>query len=579
MNGIEGKDATRYRRIRIGAVGLGLAMMAGIASAQVSTQLGAVNLSIASFVQNDWAFSTSKSANPFNQHNLSTDGNVWNQMGFRGESTINFTLDRDTAARWGLDSARLLIQPRLFADLAPEVDDDLPEVNLFGGRSNHGLRYPGNGWLLRSVGTHEYVIDAKELYLDLRKGPLKLRLGKQQIAWGTALFLRSLDAVNSLDLTRHGIFDIIGNEYADERIAIWTALGTYQLPKVIDGVENTSVTAFVSPDFVPFILPAAGSAYNVLPSQVLLEDADEIARARHKLVYGGVLAATILGIDLTANFVATPQTLGVFSFAPATGPNAIPGSPFIVNPERGFNSLPDFLFAAERARLSVPDVVGTLISPPFAVPLELLADPAALDAFLRGTPVTAVATRMFPREYIFGGSASYYVQPIYTFPGAFLLNGNLFKVEGTYTPNKKFTSPGLSPTPKKAGELNFAVEMEKQIKWHPRQPSSYFVAEYWFKSRSDFFNRYLPAEGESFFHLVGVAVQQGVWGNRIRIDNSIVMDITSGIGLWYQPGVIYKPREYLELNLYYNTFEGDNEDIFGPIDSFDELFFKMTYKF
>ena len=549
----------------------------GTVQAQVSTRVAGGNLSIASFLQADWAFSTSGRSSPYNAHDLSSDGNTWNQMAYRGESLVDYSLDNSLATALGLDSARLFAQPRLYVDLGPEVDGSLKEVNLFGGRN--GGRYPGNGWMAQTVGTHEYVLDAKEVFADLRKGPWKLRLGKQQIAWGTALFLRSLDAVNSLDLRRHSIFDVIGNEYADERIGMWTAHLTYEIPKVTEGVSGTSVSAFISPDFEPFILPAAGGSYNILPSQVILNDGANIAQARHKLVYGGVAKATVFDVDFTANFVSTPNTLGVFSFAPAYGPNAVPGSPFIVDPNRGFNSLGDFVSAAKTARLSVPDIATTLMTPPFSVPAALLGDPVALDNFLRSTPVDGVVTRQYPREFIYGGSASYYVQPIHTFPGAQLINGNLFKLEGTYTPSKAFTTPGLSVTPKRVGELNMAIEMEKQVKWNRRIPSAFVVLEYWFKSRSDFFNRYEPAQGESNFQLIGIAMQQGLWGNRIRLDNSLVMDVTSSVGTWLQPGILYKPRDYLQFDLYYNYFQGGSHDIFGPLASFDEIFFKTTYKF
>ncbi len=548
------------------------------APAQVSTSVGGANISLNSFVQTDVAVSTTTASNQFNEHALSTKHNTFNQMAGRWESLFAVELQPQTATDIGLDSFRLFVHPRAYADAATSVDDHLNRVNLFGGRD--GGRYPGNGWLANTEGTHEYVLDAEEAYADLHKGPLRVRLGKQQIAWGTALFLRSLDAVDSLDLRRHGIFDVIGNEYADERIAEWTALATYDIALPTSLVSDTSVSAFISPDFEPFILPANGSAYNVLPSVVQLNDGQDIASARHKLVYGGVVKWSTLGIDFTANYVSTPNTLGIFELAPAQS-GAFAGLPFVLNRANGVNSLGDFVYVANKARLSVNAIAQTLHNK-FGFTI-----PPTIDQILRATPLDVVATRKFPRDEIFGGSASYYIQPIYEFPGAALINGTLLKVEGTYTPSRAFTSPGLGD-PLRSGELNIAFETEKQVRWNINVPSAFVVAEYWFKSRSDFFNRWEPGfinnetgkvESNSNFQLIGLAAQQGLYGNRIRFDTSVVMDVTAGLGTWIQPGIVYKPRDFLQFDLYYNFFQGGNRDIFGPLAGFDELFMKGTYKF
>ena len=52
------------------------------------------------------------------------------------------------------------------------------------------------------------MLDLPALYLDYNKGPLWLRVGNQQIAWGEALFFRVFDAVQGLDLRRHSVFGV-----------------------------------------------------------------------------------------------------------------------------------------------------------------------------------------------------------------------------------------------------------------------------------------------------------------------------------------------------------------------------------
>ena len=49
----------------------------------------------------------------------------------------------------------------------------------------------------------QYMIDFPQLYLDYQNGPLTVRLGNQQIAWGDLLFFRIMDVPNGLDLRRH----------------------------------------------------------------------------------------------------------------------------------------------------------------------------------------------------------------------------------------------------------------------------------------------------------------------------------------------------------------------------------------
>ena len=46
------------------------------------------------------------------------------------------------------------------------------------------------------------MVDLPAFYLDYNKGPLWVRVGNQQIAWGEALFFRVFDVVQGLDLRR-----------------------------------------------------------------------------------------------------------------------------------------------------------------------------------------------------------------------------------------------------------------------------------------------------------------------------------------------------------------------------------------
>ncbi|HLY39460.1 MAG TPA: DUF1302 family protein, partial [Candidatus Binatia bacterium] len=66
-----------------------------------------------------------------------------------------------------------------------------------------------------------------EAYVNLTKGPVSLRLGRQAISWGESDTIGLLDANNPFDLTRAipGVFEDID----EARIPLWTARGTVSL--------------------------------------------------------------------------------------------------------------------------------------------------------------------------------------------------------------------------------------------------------------------------------------------------------------------------------------------------------------
>ncbi len=76
----------------------------------------------------------------------------------------------------------------------------------------------------------------REAYVDLRlrRHPLWLRLGKQQVVWGEADFFRMLDRANPLDTSWHFIEEIPPPSFGwdDLRIPLWMLRGRYELGAV-----------------------------------------------------------------------------------------------------------------------------------------------------------------------------------------------------------------------------------------------------------------------------------------------------------------------------------------------------------
>ena len=84
--------------------------------------------------------------------------------------------------------------------------------------------------------------DLWEFYFDLSRGPLFLRLGKQNLAWGETDTFRLLDAINPLDNTFGGPFE----DLDDRRIPLWMLRGSYNLGG-IGPISSAMIEAFWVP--------------------------------------------------------------------------------------------------------------------------------------------------------------------------------------------------------------------------------------------------------------------------------------------------------------------------------------------
>ena len=101
------------------------------------------------------------------------------------------------------------------------------------------------------------MLDLPALYLDYNKGPVWLRVGNQQIAWGEALFFRVFDVVQGLDLRRHSVLGVAAEEYSDSRIPSPAIRGSYRF-------ENGWELEGYAQQFRPSILPRPGTPYSLV---------------------------------------------------------------------------------------------------------------------------------------------------------------------------------------------------------------------------------------------------------------------------------------------------------------------------
>jgi len=181
----------------------------------------------------------------------STD-NDWNVFATKSEIDVSFNLSNNWS---GFAKFRGYYQPDTFDAVHKSgfVDGDAGKPDLFG------VPHHGKEATYLSVSDNDYMLDMPALYLDYAKGPLWVRIGQQQIAWGEALFFRVADMANGLDFRRHFIFDYGPEEYSDERLSSPGIRASYQLD------QNWEVEVFAQM-FQPSVLPTNYSPYNLIQS-------------------------------------------------------------------------------------------------------------------------------------------------------------------------------------------------------------------------------------------------------------------------------------------------------------------------
>ena len=88
----------------------------------------------------------------------------------------------------------------------------------------------------------------REVYVDITRGSLFVRLGKQQVGWGEAVGVKMLDVINPQDMRELNQLD-----FEDSHIPLWMANFVYYPP-----VIGTSFQLLLIPEIEPHYFPPAG---------------------------------------------------------------------------------------------------------------------------------------------------------------------------------------------------------------------------------------------------------------------------------------------------------------------------------
>lgn len=494
------------------------------------------------------------------------------------------------------DSWSLRLKLRGIGEAIGEVDDAFDGRNTF----EQELYGSGKGTPLEVAG-RDWMLDLPVAYLDYNNGPLWLRIGNQQIAWGEALFFRVADVPNGLDLRRHSLFGIIAEEYADARVPGLGVRGSYRLNNAWD------LEAF-GQRFQPSIFPGQNSPYNTIPAQFTVHEREGFDAVKSDWNFGARLRGEIgdFGVQLFAVRRSNPD--GVYKWTLAEGPGAMPGSALQGGVGTGVYSAAEWFQYASYARLDGIGALNVLLNEfpatvalganaiaaacgaPSAAPGAVAVDrPSAsciLDTFFTGGDLRGHIRRDYPRETIVG----FGINRVFEGAPDTLLDQLIGRFEISYTPNKKFTNPTLSRTYVEENETQFAFILEKHHKFSSRVPATYVVAQWLHKSASDLFGRSLegldntagsaPA-GQGSFDAVAFAVQQPSPTLAWRFDLSALTDLRGGWLL--QPGTRWKPNKSFQLDIYANILEStgkqNSRNFAQGLEYANEVFVRGTFAF
>ncbi len=642
-----------------------LALTAALSAAPVAQ---AFDVSVSGFIRQEMAYKLDSDENKFNRSGSPLNGkffpadgafstgalgvayaglplgkedksqnNNWNVFATKAELDFQFSF---TNSLTGFMKIRGYYQPDVFGDWKGFDRDDHPygfSPNVEGIRDTDefGVNNHGNEATYLSMSDNDYMIDIPSMYLDYVNGPLWVRIGQQQIAWGEGLFFRVADQPNGLDVRRHFFLDYGSEEYADERLGAPGVRASYN----INSDWEIEVYAQM---FQPSVLMAQGSSYNLIAQPNFTVNYEEgFDRVDDQINAGVRLSGQIgnLGVQFFAisqhnpNPVFDLQAGGqkLFTDAQCANPAALgllaglcgfEQQPFIfVDGGDGTSSSYEWFWLSGQSGIDGADVLNGLIE-----------DWPWIEAFVAGLGVdtsqdfiTTVSgggpsdffglipggfngndfVELFPTFAVFTGHTSltgvikahYESENVYGAGFNYIffaepdtwLDQLIMRMELSYTPNKSFTN-ALRHQFIEDDEILTTFVLEKYHRFSDNYPATYLVFEWHWRSESDLLGRNLsglggnahkrPGGGEDDrgWHGWVLAFSQPTPALKWRFDVAFLYDEHNGYLL--QPGVKWKPTGNFTVEAFINFIDGNGTDsIFNPIDQSDDLTFRVGYQF
>jgi hypothetical protein len=561
---------------------------------------------------------------------IARSDNTFNMLIVRGEleAGIRFNSDLNLVAR-----LRAIYDPDVYDDFDAHKERDGNGNAIAGGdpalyrssRPNYfEYRVEGDShpnpleWAGRN-----YQLYFPALFLEYTRGPLSVRAGNQQIAWGQAIFFRVFDVVDGLDLRRHSVLDNAQEEFSDKRVPALGLRAGYQIS------DEWLADAYFQ-KFQPTVYGNPNTQYNVIPSQFTVHDMYSEGGYDDKFSYGLRLKGNYGQWGLQAMAVRRYNPDGMFRWTasnvnrnlpnsnllgaaenllnngltpnPLTGQTGTTGellaqTPFEVAPG-GVYSADEWFDYAARARLFAVDGLNAAINDFGPSTASLLASAAGsrdaahneLDTFFMasGSALRGHIARDYYAENVFGLGASYVVEGE---PGS-ILDQLIINLEASYTPNRAFTSPDLGQRPLREDSTIGALVLEKYQSFWQSFPATYLVLQYMHRTADDLFGRSLKGYGGTVdkqgsgisggANYVVFALQQPFPQDIYRASLAVLYDPRGGILV--QPGIKWKPRGSITVDAFYSYINGElggnpNNNALSTADFADEFTLRLAYQF
>jgi hypothetical protein len=621
------KNGGRNKTILAFSIAAAMALLQSVAWADDQ------DFSWSGFVRSETAIRTTSEQNMFNQGGNPFNGvpvsrttvlgtDTTTRSGLPLDNSINMQMFRgELGAIWKINNnfsvqgkLRVLYDPGWYDNYNPNAIASLAQATSGGnpggvyGQPNYfqnpvqGMSHPNP---LEWDGQN-YQIYFPALFLEFNKGPLDVRLGNQQIAWGQALFFRVFDVVDGLDLRRHSALDFASEEYSDKRVPSLALRTTYQVADgwTADGfVQKFQSTVYSNPN----------TPYNVIASQFTIHDLYN--NYDNKVDLGVRLKGDLGAFGVQGMAVHRYNPDGVFRWTQSGVDRDLPGlagtgkllaqTPFEVDPS-GVWSANEWFTYAGAARLNGVTALNSAVSQfPAAQALGAVVIPGnsssqaaytaaaeELNLFFRlsGSGLRGHLAREYFQENDFGLGTSYVVSGS---PGSFL-DQLIINFESSYVPDRTFTNPSLSSDYIHKPEVSTALVLEKYQRFSSSFPATYMVFQWMHKTQSDLFGRYLGGMGGTEsnastgfgggWNALAFAFQQPFPGLVWRFDFAALYDTHGGILV--QPAIRWKPSGGITVETFYNYLNSHlagtnnaNSNIIGTLDFASEVGIRLGYQF
>lgn len=487
-----------------------------------------------------------------------------------------------------------------------------------------------------------YMVDAPAFFLQWTNGNITARLGNQSVAWGQLLFFRVMDQANGLDLRRHLFLDRALEEYADERQSAPGLRITWQATDTINA-------DFFAQQFIPTIVPNTNTPYNVIDTHFTLHDRYTEGGFNKKFNFGVRLKGEYGNFNLQAMYTNKLDQLGRIRFTPSGVNKKLPESnelglvfnrycevalgspigqgcgpqlaqlPFEVVPA-GLHSAEEWFWGASNQKLDPVGIFNGIVEDFSPLPemllltrdgnVEQIANQLNL-LFMASEGLRGHIEREYFRENVFGLGAGFVNEAE---PGS-IFDQMIFNVEAAYTPGRRLTSPDVRRDPPKVDDLQVGLVIEKYQRFSEYFPATYLVFQYLWSKETDLAGLRIDGYGGEQYSTQGQGIRldkdvplsdnprsfrNGGGGVKhanyavfafLQPTNAYIWEFSAASlvdiqgGILIQPGIQWKPRGNVTVNLFYNYVNdsvwgnNSNKNTLSLIDYANEVTLRLGYQF